>query len=91
MAKKLYRAGWTYLPTRRKSKQTDMQYEYSEGGEHYICKDGVTYRQAKELGQESRGLEHIWGNHRVFASRINVALQRNAGRRRANEKSKNDE
>jgi len=30
MAKKLYRAGWTYIPTRRKSKQTDMQYEHNE-------------------------------------------------------------
>ena len=84
MAKKLYRAGWTYLPTRRKNrKQTDLQYEYNEGGEHYIVKDGVTYRQAKELGQESRGLEHKWGNRRAWASRTNVALQRNAGRRKA--------
>jgi len=84
MAMKLYRAGWTYLPTRRKNrKQTDMQYEYNDGGEHYIVKDGITYRQATELGQESRGLEHKWGNRRAWASRTNVALQRNAGRRKA--------
>ena len=71
------------MSTRRKDrKQTGMQYEYHEGGEHYIVKDGVTYRQARELGQESKGLEHKWGNHRTFASRINVALQRNAGRRK---------
>ena len=81
---KLYRAGWTYLPTRRKDrKQSNMQYEYSEGGQHYIVKDGITYRQATELGQESRGLEHKWGNRRAWASRTNVALQRKAGRRKA--------
>ena len=84
---KLYRGGWTYLPTRRKNRnQTDMQHEYHEGGEHYIVKGGVTYRQARELGQESKGLEHKWGNHRTFASRINVALQRNAGRRKRGDK-----
>ena len=71
---------------RKDRKQTDKQYEYHEGDEHYIVKGGVTYRQATELGKESKGLEHTWGGHRTFASRINAALQRQAGRRKRGDK-----
>jgi hypothetical protein len=57
---KLQRGGWTYLPTRRRNyKHTNMQYEYHRGGEHFVVKDGVTYRQAKELGQAPG---YDWGN-----------------------------
>ena len=57
---KLFRGGWTYLSTRRRNYQrSGKQYEYTRGGECYVVKDGVTYRQAKELGQ-SPG--YSWGN-----------------------------
>jgi hypothetical protein len=65
-----------------------MQHEYARGGENFVVKKGVTYRQAKELGQASKGLEHQWGNHQPWNARINVALQRNAGRRAAERKER---
>ena len=80
---KLFRGGWTYLSTKRRNyTRTDMQHEYTRGGENYVVKDGVTYRQAKELGQQSTGLEHKWGSPRPWNSRINEALQRRAGSKR---------
>ncbi len=57
---KLFRGGWTYLSTKRRNyTKTDMQHEYTRGGENYVVKDGVTYRQAKELGQAPG---YDWGN-----------------------------
>ena len=77
---KLFRGGWTYVFTRRRNYQrSGMQYEYTRGGENYVVKDGGTYRQAKELGQAAG---NNWGSPRPFNSRINVALQRKARRRR---------
>ena len=57
---KLFRGGWTYVPTRRRNYgYTTMQTEYTRGGQNYVVQGGVTYRQARELGQAPG---YDWGN-----------------------------
>lgn len=54
----LQRGGWKYVATDRKDKWDGKQYQFSEDGQNYVVKDGVTYRQAKELG---RAPGYDWG------------------------------
>lgn len=54
----LTRGGWKYVSTERDDPWDGKQYEFSENGQNYVVKDGVTYRQAKELG---RAPGYDWG------------------------------
>lgn len=54
----LQRGGWKYVSTDRNDPWNGKQYQFSEDGQNYVVKDGVTYRQAKELG---RAPGYDWG------------------------------
>lgn len=62
----LMRGGWKYVSTDRKDPWDGKQYEFDEDGQHYVVKDGTTYRKAKELGQAPG---YDWGSPENFNSR----------------------
>ena len=55
----LTRGGWKYVSTDRNDPWDGKQYQFSEDGQNYVVKDGVTYRQAQELG---RAPGYDWGS-----------------------------
>jgi len=79
----LFRSGYEYIPTERNDPWDGKQYEFMEDGKNHVVKDGVTYRQGAYKSEAPRG---NWGRPRPFNSRINVSLQRQAGKRRRQNK-----
>jgi len=76
-AGELYRGGWTYVPTDRSDAWHGKQYEFKEGGQNFVVKNGITYRQAMELGKSGSGWDWAkpenWENRprtRVVKARI---------------------